>query len=922
MNQFAESLMSLAWAMEAQALQRFLSHVAGVTEAQIEHTMRAITEKPELLDRLHARSGNVSANTLRRGSDVTEADLDIRNGVAHIPIAGPMMKQVPSMLNFLGIRATSTEATREMLGAALDSDRVESIVLDIDSPGGTVDGTSALAGDVFAMRGLKPIVARVDDLMASAALWVGAQADRIEIGHSAKIGSIGTVAVVDDSSRQFEKKGIKVHVISSGEMKGAGAEGAPITDAQIADIQRNIDSMTSLFVKAVARGRGMSVDAVDKIATGQVWIGAEAVDLGLADSVDAGDGSNAVAAGIGVAAPTVRQSYAAGLVVPREVINPPAGDDDSLAGALASMRPGEVLDHLNTDTNSDHAASAAQQEQETMNEQEQKELAQLRADNAALKLKDEQQEAAAEKIRLETEATDNAKRTALLTEYADRFHSPEVRATVTTLIGSMAPDAAESYLKDLPKITRDERISTAEIVEGAYEIAKHGAAETVGERSLGKAFGQSVDRVRDMCAIGEAVSHVEYESERVDGQIQMTPYAVMTDGRRLKRSELRSTLGLKGAMVGIALMIGLLFSGTARAGALTDARATQCRLTGITKAYLMTASNTIYAGSLVMVDSAGTVVSAAAVASNKNVAGVAQETKTSASSGATWIRVSDNVICKFAGSTLEQEDVGSLVYAEDDQTVDESVGSNEPVAGVLIQYVSASSGWVYVSSKFSFGRVATITSPTTLAGDLTLGGGVNALSFSIASTINLLDNDAASLGIGLNQAGGSFLVLDMTDSNEELNVVGTTATSAFRVDTGFATFDEQSVHSAGMDVNGDILAGGGVGALTFDAGSSSILTTDNAASGLDIGAPGDTDIISIGTLDAGPIVEINAGFIVLPDSGGAAIGWLVADGANTACSTTCAGTGGCVMGIDSATHVFVLCGSALADSCLCSGPTS
>lgn len=115
--------------------------------------------------------------------------------------------------------------------------------------------------------------------------------------------------------------------------------------------------------------------------------------------------------------------------------------------------------------------------------------------------------------------------------------------------------------------------------------------------------------------------------------------------------------------------------------------------------YLMKASTVITAGNLVMIDSAGLALVAAASASNKGCVGVATSTVTSAASGSYYIDVAQGDFLVDATS-IAQTAVMGLVYASAAATVDETQGSNEPIAGMLIEYVSSTSGWVRVGPQF------------------------------------------------------------------------------------------------------------------------------------------------------------------------------------------------------------------------------
>jgi len=148
---------------------------------------------------------------------------------------------------------------------------------------------------------------------------------------------------------------------------------------------------------------------------------------------------------------------------------------------------------------------------------------------------------------------------------------------------------------------------------------------------------------------------------------------------------------------------------------------------------------------------------------------------------------------------------------------------------------------------------AGFTSAVTAADAITLTGS--------APTMTLKDNEAAAFNI--NSSGtANFLVFDTTTNAEEININGNVGVSAFRVDTGIATFDEQMVCSAGVDMNGDILAGGGAGALTFDAASSSIVCTDDSTTGLIMGASGATTMMTLDTSNNAENVAFGNGIIV------------------------------------------------------------
>lgn len=223
-----------------------------------------------------------------------------KSGVAVIGIQDFMMK------GWSKYGGTSTVEARQQIRAAAQDGEVNSIMLLIDSPGGTVAGTQQLADEIATAATQKTVVAQVDDLMASAALWAGVQADQVFANRTAEIGSIGVFGVVKDTSRKAEMEGIKVHVISTGPYKGF-ADGAPITPEQLAEYQREVNGLNEHFLQAIQQGRGMALADVKKLADGRVWIADEARALGLIDGVQSAD---ATLAGLEQRAAESRQTRA------------------------------------------------------------------------------------------------------------------------------------------------------------------------------------------------------------------------------------------------------------------------------------------------------------------------------------------------------------------------------------------------------------------------------------------------------------------------------------------------------------------------------------------------------------------------------------------------------------------------------------
>lgn len=197
---------------------------------------------------------------------------------AVIPIYGVMSKRVSMIEEMLGLVDVDAVAT-----ALIDADTnpgIDSILLHIDSPGGTVAGVPELAEVVRAIS--KPIVAYTDGDMCSAAYWVASQCDAVYASKSATIGSIGVYCSLLDVSRAYEMAGIKLELFKSGKDKALGVPGSTLTDEQRQFLQAEIDQVYSWFKADVIQGRGA---VADDTMQGQWFYGETALGLNLIDAV-------------------------------------------------------------------------------------------------------------------------------------------------------------------------------------------------------------------------------------------------------------------------------------------------------------------------------------------------------------------------------------------------------------------------------------------------------------------------------------------------------------------------------------------------------------------------------------------------------------------------------------------------------------
>lgn len=207
--------------------------------------------------------------------------LTIEDGVGVVAIRGPMLRQ-PGIFERVLLKACDTdEITRAVEEAASRAD-VQAIFLDIDSPGGSVNGTPELAQAVAEASKVKYVYAFSAGQMCSAAYWVASQADAIYATPSARIGSIGVILPVLDSSGALEKEGLKVEVFAAGKFKSAGTPGVSLTEDQRTWLQTEVEETAADFRTAVlARGRKIPDEAME----GQTFSTRRAMRMNLAGMV-------------------------------------------------------------------------------------------------------------------------------------------------------------------------------------------------------------------------------------------------------------------------------------------------------------------------------------------------------------------------------------------------------------------------------------------------------------------------------------------------------------------------------------------------------------------------------------------------------------------------------------------------------------
>ena len=205
---------------------------------------------------------------------------EVVGNIGIVQLVGVIGKRIGMMERSSGVMDVDDFTTN--LQAALDDDRVEGIIMDVNSPGGTITGVPEAADMVAYAAEIKPIVAFTDSLMASAAYWISAGASGIVSSQSASIGSIGVYSSILDSSMAYRMAGLERQLFKAGKLKAIGTDGVPVSQEQKDYMQARVDQLYGWFTSSVIEGRGRIQEGTME---GQTFFSPEAQTRGLIDMV-------------------------------------------------------------------------------------------------------------------------------------------------------------------------------------------------------------------------------------------------------------------------------------------------------------------------------------------------------------------------------------------------------------------------------------------------------------------------------------------------------------------------------------------------------------------------------------------------------------------------------------------------------------
>jgi|GEM_PF-1830514 len=215
-----------------------------------------------------------------------EAEVQRQEGaIAVIPVFGVMAQRMSAM-DEMCAGGTSLDRVMSNFRAMRDDDRAKAIVMHLDTPGGSTYGVEEAHAEIIAARGIKPIIAQIDSLGASAGYWLATAADEIVVTPGGRGGSIGVYSVHEDLSVALEKAGVKHTIVVEGENKAIVNPFGPLSTAGRAQMETLVKEAAKAFRDNVAQGRNVSSKAVvDRFGDGLVFGAKAMVERGMADRI-------------------------------------------------------------------------------------------------------------------------------------------------------------------------------------------------------------------------------------------------------------------------------------------------------------------------------------------------------------------------------------------------------------------------------------------------------------------------------------------------------------------------------------------------------------------------------------------------------------------------------------------------------------
>lgn len=277
-------------AQHLQLINKLFNTPLAVTPDYYRTVCGALSDRLSI-DKLTAFDGKEDSNDLKQRAENFNEDRpehrqyfyeSFSKGIAVLSIEGSLVHKYGYLNPSSGM--TGYDGIKRRIDYALSDPECSQIMLDMDSPGGEVAGCFDLADYIYSIRGTKRITAFVNDLAASACYAIASQCDEIYISQTGRAGSIGVIMAHTNIEEAMKKEGREVTLIFSGDHKADGNPYEALPVEVRAQFQKECSEAHQQFAEKVAKGRGLSVDAVLNTQA-RIYSGQAAIDAGLADKI-------------------------------------------------------------------------------------------------------------------------------------------------------------------------------------------------------------------------------------------------------------------------------------------------------------------------------------------------------------------------------------------------------------------------------------------------------------------------------------------------------------------------------------------------------------------------------------------------------------------------------------------------------------
>jgi len=272
------------WAIDPERLEA-ICEVLSLRRSGAEFTGEEISVRLEQLRDRSVKPSEMLAVLPARSAQGQQATSGA-GSVAVLSILGTIVPRRIDTANASGGGFVSSEAIATAFREAVANPDVSTIVLDLNSPGGAVAGIPELAAQILEARESKRIIAVANHLAASAAYWIAASATEVVASPSAEVGSVGVLAIHQETSQADTQNGIKTTVFRSVAYKAELNSVEPLSAEAAARLQARLAELHQTFLQALATGRNLPVTAIAaNFGQGRTLSAVEAKAAGMIDRI-------------------------------------------------------------------------------------------------------------------------------------------------------------------------------------------------------------------------------------------------------------------------------------------------------------------------------------------------------------------------------------------------------------------------------------------------------------------------------------------------------------------------------------------------------------------------------------------------------------------------------------------------------------